>query len=179
MKRKIQIGVVGSAGPEEYAFTAPDPAMYRAAEALGRQLAKKDCIVVNGGKGGVMEAVCRGAKVAQGITVAEVAGIQRGVANEFVDIEVVTGLLNVGGPSALVGMCDGIIALGGGAGTLQEICVAYRLQKPIVLLGGFGGWTDRLLDAEYLDERRLVPFVKVTSADKAVTAILTEAKLSD
>jgi uncharacterized protein (TIGR00725 family) len=172
LARRLQIGVIGSAGPEEYVFEKPNAAMYTAAEELGAQLAQANCIVINGGKGGVMEAVCRGAKLYQGITVAETAGILRNTSNNYVDVEVVTGALNMAGPSVLVGMCDAVIALGGGAGTLQEICVAYRLKKPIILLTGYGGWTDELAQREYLDERQSLPFITLDTVSDAVSAAL-------
>jgi hypothetical protein len=69
-------------------------------------------------------------------------------------------------------MSDAIISLGGGAGTLQEICVAYRMQRPIVLLTGFGGWTDRLAQLDWLDERQLVPFHVESSPEGAVKTAL-------
>ena len=69
-------------------------------------------------------------------------------------------------------MSDAVISLGGGAGTLQEIAVAYRMQKPIILLAGFGGWSDRLSRRKYLDERRLVPFIVTNSAKSAVESCL-------
>lgn len=172
--KKQQIAVIGSAGNEEYPYQKPKQAMFKAAETIGELLAQKNCIVVNGGKGGVMEAVCRGAKNKGGITVAEVAGNGRGEANEYVDIEVVTTDVGFRGPSALIGMSDAVIALGGGAGTLQEIAVAYRMQKPIIFLMGYGGWVDRLAD-EYLDERQLVPFMRVDTPERAVTQAIQQA----
>lgn len=171
--KKWQIAVIGSAGPEEYDFVKPDERMYQVAEMLGQKLAEKDCIVVNGGKGGIMLAVSRGAKSAGGVTVAEASGVDRFTSNEFVDVEVVTGDLAFRGPSQLVGMSDAVIALGGGAGTLQEICVAYRLKKPVILLVGFGGWTDRLATLEWLDERQLVKFKITNSPVGAVKAALS------
>ena len=173
--KKRQIAVIGSAGPEEYSFEKPSTAMFAAAEKVGRLLGEADCIVVNGGKGGVMEAVCRGAKSAGGITVAEIAGNGRGESNVFVDIEMVTTDIGYRGPSALIGMSDSVIALGGGAGTLQELAVAYRMQKPIVLLIGYGGWTDRVAELTYLDERRLIKFEKTTDEGKAVAIAIAAA----
>ena len=170
--KRLQIGVIGSAGPEEYPKRKPLPAMMAAAEQLGALLAQAGCIVVNGGKGGVMEAVCKGAKSVGGLTVAEIAGTDRGSGNRFVDIEIITADLGFRGPSLLVGMSDGLISLGGGAGTLQELAVAYRMQKPVVLLTGFGGWTDRLAQLDFLDERQLVAFTKTNRTDQAVAAIL-------
>ncbi len=166
--RRLQIGVLGSAGPEEYPNTQPDTGMFNAAETLGKELALAGCVVISGGKGGVMEAVCRGAKANGGLTVAELAGAERYVSNEFVDVEMISTDIGYRGPSLLVGMCDAVIALGGGAGTLQELAVAYRMQKPVVLLTGYGGWTDRLAELDYLDERQLIKFRVTRSPQTAV-----------
>lgn len=170
--KKQQVGVIGSAGLEEYAFEKPNGKMFAAAETLGRLLAEKDCIVINGGKGGVMEAVCKGAKIAGGMTVAEISGNGRGEGNMYVDVEIVTNDIGFRGPSTLIGMSDVIIALGGGAGTLQELAVAYRMGKPVILLTGFGGWTDRISKLEYLDERQLIKFAQATTEKEAVTQAL-------
>ena len=168
----LQIGIIGSAGPEEYPFERPANAMFATAEELGKVLAQRKCIVVTGGKGGIMEAAARGAKAYDGTTVAESAGDKRGQSNPFIDIEIVTYDLGFRGPSQLVGMCDGLIALGGGAGTLQELCVAYRMRKPTVLLTGCGGWVDRLAALPWLDERQLMRFEQATTAQDAVKKIL-------
>lgn len=173
--KKLQIAVIGSAGNEEYPFDKPKASMFEAAERIGELLAIRDCVVVNGGKGGIMEAVCRGAKNAGGLTIAEIAGDDRGGSNKYVDIEIVTTDVGYRGPSLLIGMSDAVISLGGGAGTLQELAVAYRMQKPIILLKGFGGWTDRL-SGPYLDERRLVSFVDVSTAEQAVAKAVRAAR---
>jgi len=174
---RLQVAVIGSAGPEEYRFNTPCVDMYAAAEQIGIKLAEQNCIVINGGKGGIMEAVSRGAQSRGGMTVAEVSGNQRGVANKYVDVEVVTGDSSFRGPSQLIGMSDVVISLGGGAGTLQELAVAYRMQKPVVLLVGYGGWTDSLSTLRYLDERELVKFVAVKSVDMAVQKALKLVQL--
>jgi uncharacterized protein (TIGR00725 family) len=175
--RKYQIAVIGSAGPEEYGFDKPDSKMYKAAEELGSLLAADNYIVINGGKGGIMLAVSKGAKSKGGIVAAETSGLDRFTSNEYVDVEIVTGDVGFRGPSQLIGMSDAVISLGGGAGTLQEICVAYRMQKPIVLVPGFGGWTDRLSNSEYLDERKLVKFQIARSPEEAVKMLnLKKAK---
>lgn len=178
--KKIQIAVIGSAGPEEYAYDKPASEMYDVAEAIGAELAKRGCITVCGGKGGIMLAVARGAQSLGGITAGETSGAERRTSNDFIDVEIVTGDVAFRGPSQLVGMSDAVIALGGGAGTLQEICVAYRMQKPIVLLKGYSGWTDRLAVRDWLDERRLVKFVIASSprdaVDKAVSLVQSSLK---
>ncbi|MDR2380986.1 MAG: TIGR00725 family protein [Bifidobacteriaceae bacterium] len=174
--KQYQIAVIGSAGSEEYPYDKPLAAMFEAAEKIGQLLAVNKLIVVCGGKGGVMEAVSRGAKSAGGITVAEIAGLSRWAANDYIDVEIVTGDLAFRGPSQLIAMSDAVIALGGGSGTLQEICVAYRLQKPIILLRGFGGWVDKLSPVSFLDERRLVKFYQATTPENAVQKALSMLK---
>ena len=174
--RKLQIAVIGSAGNEEYPFIKPKQEMFDAAEEIGMLLGENGCIVVNGGKGGVMERVCKGAKNKNGITIAEIAGNERGSSNKYVDIEIVTTDVGFRGPSTLIGMSDAVIAIGGGAGTLQEIAVAYRMQKPIILLRGYGGWVDKL-PVDFLDERQLVRFKEAnTPADAVRTAIVLGKK---
>jgi uncharacterized protein (TIGR00725 family) len=170
--KKCQIAVVGSAGPEEYAFEKPKEQMFAAAELIGKKIAQKDCITVCGGKGGIMLAVAKGAKQAGGMTAGETSGVRRYTSNEYIDIEIVTGDVAFRGPSQLVGMSDAVIALGGGAGTLQELCVAYRMQKPVVLLRGYGGWADRIAGMEWLDERRLIKFLVANTPDEAVEMAL-------
>jgi uncharacterized protein (TIGR00725 family) len=171
--KKLQIAIIGSAGPEEYPFAKPLTTMFKEAERVGQLLAQAGCIVVNGGKGGVMLAVSQGAKRAGGITVAEISGLDRLAGNDYIDVEIVTGDLAFRGPSQIMAMSDAVIALGGGGGTLQEICVAYRLAKPIILLKGFGGWTDRLCGEKWLDERQIVQFNVAASAEEAVKKTLS------
>jgi len=167
MKLK-QVGVIGSAGNEEYDFDKPRQEMFKAAFRLGYAVAQTGSVLITGGKGGVMESACQGAKKAGGITVAEVSALGRGESNKFNDIEVVTGDIAFRGPSQLVAMSDLIVCVGGGAGTLQELCVAYRMKKPVIILKGYGGWSDKIAAIEYMDERKLVKFTVVDSVQDAV-----------
>ena len=80
----IQIAVVG--GSE---VTEP---VAEAAAAVGTALAGAGAIVVCGGLGGVMEAVCRGAKSAGGLTVGVLPGRDPTAANPWVDVVIATGL---------------------------------------------------------------------------------------
>jgi len=66
----------------------------------------------------VMEAAARGAKRSGGVTVGVIKGEDRYKSNDFTDVEVVSGMSADGFDEFLiVAMCDGLIALGGGAGT--------------------------------------------------------------
>lgn len=101
------------------------------AEAVGRQLAKRGAILVCGGLGGVMEAACRGAKSAGGLTVGILPGTSRCEANPYVDIPIVTGMgeaRNV----LVVQSAQAVIAIHGEYGTLSEIAHALKLGIPVI-----------------------------------------------
>ena len=98
------------------------------AEETGRLIAVFGAVLVCGGKGGVMEAACRGAQQAGGLTV----GILPGYAGEnaFCTVRVGTGL-GVARNAVLVGSSDALIAIGGRHGTLSEIAMARVLGKEV------------------------------------------------
>jgi uncharacterized protein (TIGR00725 family) len=108
----------------------------RAAEAVGHGLAEAGAIVVSGGRGGVMEAACRGAKSAGGTTLGILPGERRDEANPYVDVAVATGLGELRN-GLVVRASDGLVAVGGAFGTLSEIALALVAGKPVVALGGW------------------------------------------
>lgn len=177
--RKLQIGVVGSAGGEEYPLGGgASETILKAAEEIGVLLASAGAVVVTGGKGGVMEAAARGANQRGGLTVGVVKGTVRFQSNSFTDVEVLTGMEASGLDEVfLVNMCDALIVVGGGAGTLQEIVLAYRQRKPIILLVGSGGWSDRL-EEDYLDARRTTKIERAATPETAVQRILKLTSIS-
>lgn len=107
-----------------------------AAEAVGRGLAARGAVVVCGGLGGAMEAACRGAKEAGGMTVGLLPGLDRRDANPYVDVAITTGLGEARN-ALVVRAADTLIAVGGGYGTLSEIGLALRTGKRVV---GLGTW---------------------------------------
>ena len=131
-------------------------------------MAKQGVVVVTGGKGGVMERSAKGAKKAGGLTVGVISGGKRFKSNKFTDVEILTGMDSKGLDEIfLVLMCDALITIGGGAGTLQEITVAYRNKKPVIILENSGGWSEKIQE-EYLDERRTVQIKRAKSPEEAV-----------
>jgi uncharacterized protein (TIGR00725 family) len=166
--KKLQIGVIGSAGQEEYPEKLMDfKKLNNKSYIIGQLLAKAGVILITGGKGGVMESAAKGAKEFGGITVGIVKGSQRYVSNKFVDVEIITGMFTGGSEFIQPFCCDALIVIGGGAGTLQEITVAYRNSIPIVVLRNSGGWSGVV--SEYLDERRLVRIIFVDTPERAVS----------
>ena len=171
-KKKLQIGIIGYAGMEEYPSGAIKKSIYDMAERVGFLIAQKGAVVVTGGKGGIMESSAFGAKRAGGITVGVIKGNKRFQSNESTDIEVLTGMEADGFDEfMLVSMCDAFIVLGGGAGTLEEITIAYRNKKPIVVIKNTGGWADKM--SEFLDERETVKVDLVETPEEAVKKVFS------
>ncbi|HDQ45401.1 MAG TPA: TIGR00725 family protein [bacterium] len=101
------------------------------AETVGRLIAERDAVLICGGMGGVMEAACRGARSAGGMTVGILPTASRLDANRFVDIVIPTNL-GVARNAVIIQAADAAIAVGGGYGTLSEM--AFALQKGIPLV---------------------------------------------
>lgn len=106
------------------------------ARAVGEEVARRGALLVCGGRGGVMEAACQGAKAAGGTTVGILPGNDRSEANPYVDIPVVTGLGEARN-AVVVRSADAVIAISGGYGTLSEIGLALKMGRPVV---GLGTW---------------------------------------
>ncbi|MCH8814306.1 MAG: TIGR00725 family protein [Chloroflexi bacterium] len=109
------------------------PEAIEAAEAVGRELARKGVTLVCGGRGGVMEAACRGARAEGGHTIGIMPGRdhQESPPNSFVEFPVYTGL---GYTRNVVVVLSGeaVIAIDGSYGTLNEIAYALIHDKPII-----------------------------------------------
>jgi len=177
ISKKLQIGVLGWAGIEEYKIGGPTKKELKFAEKIGSLLAKKRVIVVTGGKGGVMESAARGAKKSKGTTMGVITG-PRDTSNEWTDIEIITGSKIAGLDEVLIPlMCDSVIVIGGGAGTLQEICVCYRNKIPIIVLEETFGWAKKLANENYLDSRKTVKIISVKNPVDAVNEAIKQAKI--
>ncbi len=128
MRKKIRIGVIGG--------SSPDKESRQNALRIGQLIAEKGAILVCGGLSGVMEAACRGAKEAGGLTMGILPGNSPDDANIYVDIPVATGLGY--GRNSLVAMnADVIIAINGQYGTLSEIAYGCIYGKKVI---GMGTW---------------------------------------
>ena len=100
------------------------------AEALGERLAERGHVVVCGGLGGVMEAVCRGARAADGEVIGILPTDDRADANPHVTVPIATGMGHA--RNALVVMNgDAAVAVDGASGTLSEIGLALAQGRPV------------------------------------------------
>jgi uncharacterized protein (TIGR00725 family) len=112
------------------------PELLAHAEAVGAGLARRGAVLVCGGLGGVMEAACRGARSADGVTLGILPGTSRKDANEWVSLAVATGLGELRN-GLIVRSADAVVAVGGGHGTLSEIALALKAGKRVV---GLHSW---------------------------------------
>jgi len=103
------------------------------AEEVGRELAVQNVVLVCGGLGGVMEAACRGASSAGGITIGILPGNSASDANPYVRIPVVTGI-GYARNMVVVKSAQAVIAIGGSYGTLTEVAYALQNGIPVVSL---------------------------------------------
>ena len=118
------ISVIGSSNPATKEHV-------ELAEEVGRELARRNIMVVCGGLSGIMEAVCRGAKSEGGTTIGVLPGRAAAEANSYVDIPIVTSMgysRNV----IVVHTGEAVIAVGGAFGTLSEIGHALSDGIPVV-----------------------------------------------
>jgi len=109
------------------------PEIYELARQVGNAIAKTNAMLVCGGLGGVMEAACRGAKEAGGLTIGILPGTDKSEANAYVDIPIVTGIRDARN-TIIARTADGLIAVSGEYGTLSEIAFAKKFGKPVVCL---------------------------------------------
>ena len=135
MKQRL-IAVIGGsdASPQEA----------RLAEEVGRELAAQNAVLVCGGLGGVMEAACRGASSADGITIGILPGNHASDANPYVRIPVVTGI-GYARNMIVVKSAQAVIAIGGSHGTLTEIAYALQNGIPVVSLNTWSITRDNLV----------------------------------
>ena len=128
---------------------SPPPEALPQAEAVGRELAQRGHTLICGGRGGVMEAACRGAREAGGHTIGVLPGPDRRDANSYVEFPIVTNL-GAARNAVVVLSADAVIAVDGSYGTLSEIALALVHGKPVV---GLGTW--RISDAAGVEDERI------------------------
>jgi len=144
-----QIAVVGSDSKVGSDSDLPDEIL-KIAGNIGKGIANNGCILVCGGRGGVMESACRGAKEVGGITVGILPGLNKEDSNPYVDVVITTGM-GYARNSLVVSCADAVIAIAGRTGTLSEIALALNFGKPVVLVEGTGGISESIY--EVLEEK--------------------------
>lgn len=156
------IGVIGSDG--KITTKVRD-----AAETVGRDIAKNGCVLVCGGRGGVMEAARRGAKAAGGMTVGILPSADKNGANKYVDIVLPTGM-GYARNALVVLSSDAIIAINGSTGTLSEIAMALNYGKPVIAIEGTGGVAGKI-KRSFPDDVRIQKLIQAKKEDAVELAL--------
>ncbi len=124
---RVPVGVIG---PRE-----ASSAQLLAAEQVGRGLAGMGLAVICGGRHGVMEAVCRGAAEAGGLSIGLLPDADPSFANPHVGLVIATGIGEA--RNALIArasLC--LVAIGDSFGTLSEVALGRQFGKRVIGLEG-------------------------------------------
>ena len=143
---KIKVGVMGSAGGES---GGDGGALRASAEALGRAVAARGCVLLTGATTGLPHAAGAAAHAAGGLHVgiSPASGVREhveryGLPTEATDVLVYTGFGLKGRNVVLVRSCDVVVILRGGMGTLNELTIAHDEGRVVGCLAGTGGAAD-------------------------------------
>jgi len=140
-KRRQIIAVIGDGSADR------DSSSYAIAEELGKKIISGGYRLLTGGLGGIMEAASRGASLSpdyrEGDVIAVLPGYDPDDSNQYADICIATG--QGVSRNAIVANSDAVIAVGGGAGTLSEIALAWSFGR-LVIAYRTEGWSGMLAD---------------------------------
>lgn len=142
--RAKQITIIGDADASADAF--------KFAEQISAALAKLGFTIITGGGVGIMEAANKGAFEAGGLSIGILPSASLSDANPYCTVVLPTGLGHARNAVTALS-CDAVVSLGGGAGTLSEICFGWIYNKPIFVFEQFDGWSQKVsgqqLDRNY------------------------------
>lgn len=163
--RRVQIGGTGSLGNEDRAH------IHTLAHTVGKYIAQTGAVYVFGSEGNddhLPDVIYKGVQEEKGSAVAILRDREKLYHDDENTIVMPSGMVRGSGWEALIALsCDVLFVIGGGAGTLQEMTVAYQAGIPIVALTGTGGWADKLADS-YLDYREKYKVISESDPKKAV-----------
>ncbi len=125
--RQKRVSVIGSGG------CGADSEIWALAEEVGRLLAGAGATVICGGRGGVMEAVARGAAGAGGTVIGILPGTDPAEANPHCTHAIASAVGHARN-LAVVASGQATIAVGGEWGTLSEIGHARSMGRPVIVL---------------------------------------------
>ncbi|MHC1592124.1 MAG: TIGR00725 family protein [Candidatus Helarchaeales archaeon] len=126
-----QVSVIGSA-------ILRDESIYEFTKMLGRALAERNLVITCGGRGGVMEAICKGAEEVNGISVAIIPTDNKQDANKHASIVIPTGLGELRN-FVVINSGDAVICIAGEFGTRIEAEYALKINKPLITVPKTGG----------------------------------------
>lgn len=142
--RRPQICILGSADP--------DSAAYELAAAAGELLARLGITLISGCGSPATRVAAERAVRAGGLVVSVIPPDQMPPADWPATVVLPCGMGDARNLlMALAG--DACLVIGGRAGTISEVCLAWLHKRPVLPLVGCGGWSDQLL-SNPPDERK-------------------------
>ncbi len=121
---------IGVIGPRD-----ATPAQLQAAARLGERLADCGFVVLCGGRGGVMQAVCEGVARVGGTSIGLLPDADPSLANSFVGIVLATGIGEA--RNALIARASFcLVAIGTSYGTLSEVALGRQFRKLVIGMEG-------------------------------------------
>jgi uncharacterized protein (TIGR00725 family) len=118
---------------------------------IGREIAKRGCVLITGATTGVPYFAALGCKAAGGFNVGFSPAASEGAHLKIYklpldpfDVMIYTGSDYVGRNIIMTKSADGVIIICGRMGTLHEFATAFEIQKPIGVLEGSGGTADKI-----------------------------------
>jgi hypothetical protein len=159
--RRPQVSVLGSAEPGSAAFE-------RAAEA-GALMAQLGITVVSGCGSPATRVAAERAVAAGGLVLSIVPPDQMPGPDWPATIVIPCGM---GDARNLLMALSGeaCIVIGGKAGTISEVCLAWLHRRPLLPLVGCGGWSDRLLENPP-DDRQYAPILPWSNRSELQTRL--------
>ena len=162
--RRPQVCVLGSADPGS--------AAYELAAAAGELLAKLGITIVSGCGSSATRVAAERAVRAGGLVVSVIPPDQMPAADWPATVVIPCGMGDARNLlMALAG--DACLVIGGRAGTISEVCLAWLHKRPLLPLVGCGGWSDQL-PSNPPDERQnspILPWRSVEELEKQLLAL--------
>jgi len=125
MKRRLVVAVIGAGDAQ--------PAVCKLAFEVGREIAHRGAVLINGGLAGVMESAAAGARKEGGHTIGIIPGYDRHAANRHIEFAIATASARLATLSSSR-VRTRSLRLRGEGGTLAEIGFALKFGKPVVAL---------------------------------------------
>lgn len=177
---KLQIGVMGGA------FRSTSKALEASYE-IGKEIARRDAVLVTGGTTGIPYKAAQGAKEVGGLSIGISPAVDRkehvekfGKPTDAYDVLIFTGMGYSGRNPINIRACDGIVYIGGESGTLNEFTIGLYEARVLGVLEGVGGITDKirtLMDEFKTDHGSRI--IYDTNPNNLVQRIFSEIKTRD
>jgi len=155
----------------------------RLSKEVGREIAKKKCILVTGATTGVPYFSALGCEEAGGFNVgfspatSEAAHLKiyRLPLDPF-NVMIYTGADYVGRNVIMTKSVDGVIIICGRMGTLHEFVTAFEIQKPIAVLEETGGMADKIRQIATGPHRGVKKIIYEKDPKKLVEKLIAQIK---